>query len=133
MSETEDAYNARLESMGYKFEIRDGGMFVKALYGYPFERRFETEGDLDHFVAGLDEADEWRLHFDSGGVDFDRETGLITPHDGHEPYSVAVATMWGDGGPLRREADRLTAQEIQITSAERPPHGGNWYKVRPQV
>ena len=129
----DDAYNARLQPLGYRLELRNGSRFVKALHGYPFDKVFETEKELDEFVAELEDSDQWCLDLDKAGADVDRETGKITPHDGSAPFSVEVATMWGGGRALRRRTDKANAEYIQITSVERPEYGGNWYKVRPPI
>lgn len=138
MTDSENAINSRLQPLGYQLENRKGGLFVKARFGLPFDRYFETKAELEDFISELLESNQWRLDFSDGGVDVDLKTGLITPHDRRAPYrapySIGVADMWGAAsGGRHRRTDRASADFIQITSVERPPYGGNWYKARPPI
>lgn len=129
-----DDINAELESLGYHYHVSPlGGHHVSALYGHAFNKYFETDDDLNFFIDRLKQSNEWELHYATGNVDVDVETGTITPRDGSAPYSASMAAEGYSGGNHFRPTSAAEADFISAKFADRPHYGGNWYKVRPSM
>ena len=118
----------RLEYKGYEIRKPNGYYLVSRIEWPEKTLRFNTWDDLDQFIDLLDRNTEWLLDLNRGNVDVDRDTGIVTPRDGSEPFHTNVADGWGGLHSIEDHDTRSNyADYLQIKSVERPTYGGAWY------
>jgi hypothetical protein len=136
---TEDELNEELGSYGYKLEtfvLHDSNYQVRRLDGHGGPvKTFNNAEDVRRFLDYLAESDNlWCIHLDHGNVDVDRKTGEVTPRDGGPLFNLhdLHPDEWSgasDEDPRGiGSAALLTAHQVCIRSASRPPYGGLWFK-----
>jgi len=124
-------HKERLNSLGYDLDMRRDGYFVSRLDDSPWERRFK-EG-MGSFIGALDHSTMWRLDLEYGRVDFDRETLMVHPRDGSEPYTTKHVFIlgWGGDKPLGETAAKATELFMfapMLAERHQLSLGGAWHK-----
>jgi hypothetical protein len=110
----------KLEYFGYSyFSSPQGGHHVSALYGHTYNKYFKTDEELEKFIEGLEAMDQWELHYATGNVDVDTETGMVTPRDGTPPFhagTVAGGYSGPPAGPYNAPKNAANASTIFVNS-----------------
>ncbi|MEC4904567.1 hypothetical protein R2351_17935 [Mycobacteroides chelonae] len=89
-----DAYNERLNPLGYEIELFNGTYHL-GRPGTTRELWLKSTEQVEAQISALENGNQWRLEFESGAVDINRENGDITPHDGSKSYNASIANMYG--------------------------------------
>lgn len=122
---------ASFRDLGYDVsEQRHGRFVVTYLDESTWNRHFADLDHLNRFKRELDHSTTWRLDLTTGDVQVDREAGMITPHDGSEPFSITHPLINGWSG-TRHMGDRYRfADDVYVSTqpSEKPSLGGAWHK-----
>ncbi|WP_131829151.1 hypothetical protein [Mycobacterium numidiamassiliense] len=119
-------FNARSRPLGYETIVINGSYFIHRSDEPNRMHAFRDVQGLESYIGLLEGTPSWRLDLTHGGVNVDRQTGSVTPHDGSAPFTVHDAQGWSGSRPMNdmvRNADYL-----HIYQTAPPPYGGAWHK-----